>query len=173
MGVGSPLDKNINRTVEARGGETIHLTTQLRSRSVYGFFEALNLEKIIAHPLAISLRLGEAVVSYGECLANVGPGDSAMTLRCLHAKGTCLFEVSRFKRIVETPVCCMCSLSSATSYSRVIWCTCLVPVCGCVCKGFGGLIWNASQQNISRRDDTSAACVLADAVPRKVAPQKP
>ncbi|CAM9852486.1 unnamed protein product [Scytosiphon promiscuus] len=40
-------------------------------------------------------RPGEAVVSYSECLANTGPTDSAMTLRCLHAKGACLFEEGR------------------------------------------------------------------------------
>lgn len=41
----------------------------------------------------LSLRPGEAVLSYAECLAKAGPGDAAMVLRCLHAKGACLFEV--------------------------------------------------------------------------------
>ncbi|CAM9223973.1 unnamed protein product [Hapterophycus canaliculatus] len=47
---------------------------------------------LLHHRLA---RSGEAIGSYSECLANAGPGDAAMTLRCLHAKGACLFEEGR------------------------------------------------------------------------------
>ncbi|CAN0029081.1 unnamed protein product, partial [Ectocarpus sp. 8 AP-2014] len=47
---------------------------------------------LLHHRLA---RPGQAVISYGECLANTGEFDSAMTLRCLHAKGACLFEEGR------------------------------------------------------------------------------
>lgn len=48
----------------------------------------------VAAAAAVNRRPGEAVISYAECLAHVGPGDAAMTLRCLHAKGACLFEVT-------------------------------------------------------------------------------
>ncbi|CBN78486.1 conserved unknown protein [Ectocarpus siliculosus] len=52
---------------------------------------------LLHHRLA---RPGQAVISYGECLANTGEFDSAMTLRCLHAKGACLFEEGRAEEAV-------------------------------------------------------------------------
>ncbi|CAM9639293.1 unnamed protein product, partial [Ectocarpus fasciculatus] len=52
---------------------------------------------LLHHRLA---RPGQAVISYGECLANTGQFDSAMTLRCLHAKGACLFEEGRVEEAV-------------------------------------------------------------------------
>ncbi|CAN0290663.1 unnamed protein product, partial [Ectocarpus sp. 12 AP-2014] len=52
---------------------------------------------LLHHRLA---RPGQAVVSYGECLANTGEFDAAMTLRCLHAKGACLLEEGRAEEAV-------------------------------------------------------------------------
>lgn len=136
LGIGYPLGKDTKRTPAARGSETIQLKTNLRSRRATDSSSLSSLEEFVAYPLVIALRLGEAVISYGECLANVGPGDSAMTLRCLFAKGTCLFQVRQKQifGIVVTTVGCLRSLSCVTPCSRVTWCTSLVPTC---VQGFG------------------------------------